>query len=164
MVLGKGSGLYLENLFPKQFIDFDDSGSLLSKTIRRASALNNLNEILIVIGKSHISLAEEVLKEFPNVNYSLLIEPEGRNTAPAIFSAAKYIHTQENDSTMLVMPSDHYCDQQTFDTVENVIELKTKSQLVTLGIKPTSPEVGYGYIHHNQNDDILKDYPFQGKT
>ena len=161
VILAGGSGKRLWPLsrksFPKQFIDFDDSGSLLSKTIRRASALNNLNEILIVIGKSHISLAEEVLKEFPNVNYSLLIEPEGRNTAPAIFSAAKYIHTQENDSTMLVMPSDHYCDQQTFvDTVENVIELKTKSQLVTLGIKPTSPEVGYGYIHHNQNDDILK--------
>ena len=112
VILAGGSGRRLWPLsrtsFPKQFIDLYDSRSLLASSIKRASGLKNLKQILIVAGETHLQLIEKILEEFPDSDCSILIEPEGRNTAPAIFSAAQYILSYGEDSTMLVMPSDHH--------------------------------------------------------
>ena len=161
VILAGGSGKRLWPLsrasFPKQFIDFNNTGSLLSNSIRRASGLNSLKEILIVAGESHLKLIEKTLDDFNNINCSILIEPEGRNTAPAIFSAAQYIFSCDDDSTMLVMPSDHHYEQEALNnTVESVLKVKDKNQIITFGVRPISPEVGYGYIRHNQAEDVLK--------
>ncbi len=161
VILAGGSGKRLWPLsrssFPKQFIDLNNSGSLLTNSIRRASVLDDLKGILIVAGQSHLKLIEKTLVEFSDINCSVLIEPEGRNTAPAIFSAAKYIYSLDVNSTMLVMPSDHHYEQEALiNTVESVIKVKDKNQIVTFGVKPTSPEVGYGYIRHDKDEGTLK--------
>ena len=161
VILAGGSGRRLWPLsrtsFPKQFIDLYDSDSLLASSIKRASGLKNLKQILIVAGESHLKLIEKTLENYPDINCSILIEPEGRNTAPAIFSAAQYILSYGEDSTMLVMPSDHHYEQEAFlKTVESVRNFMDKEHLVTLGIRPTSPEVGYGYIQHTNYDEVLK--------
>ena len=112
---------------------------------------------MIVAGQNHLKLVENTLKEFKDLNCLVLIEPEGRNTAPAIFAAAKYIQKQDKESEILVIPSDHHYEQDVLSrTVDNAMKVKQKDQLITFGIKPTSPEVGYGYIHHTNNDDVLK--------
>jgi len=161
VILAGGSGKRLWPLsrgsYPKQFIDIDSSGSLLSNSITRASNLSNLRGILIVAGQNHLKLIENTLKEFKDLNCLVLIEPEGRNTAPAIFAASKYIQKQDKESEILVMPSDHHYEQDVLArTVDNAMKVKQKDQLITFGIKPTSPEVGYGYIHHTNYDDVLK--------
>jgi len=161
VILAGGSGRRLWPLsrtsFPKQFIDLHDSGSLLASSIERASGLNNLKQILIVAGESHLKLIEKTLEGFPETDCSVLIEPEGRNTAPAIFSAAQYILSHGEDSTVLVMPSDHNYEKEAFcKTIESTRKFMKKDSLITLGIKPTSPEVGYGYIQYEKTDEVLK--------
>ena len=147
----------IKRILSQQFIDIDSSGSLLSNSITRASNLSNLRGILIVAGQNHLKLIENTLKEFKDLNCLVLIEPEGRNTAPAIFAASKYIQKQDKESEILVMPSDHHYEQDVLArTVDNAMKVKQKDQLITFGIKPTSPEVGYGYIHHTNYDDVLK--------
>ena len=116
VILAGGSGKRLWPLsrgsFPKQFIDMNNSGSLLSNSIKRALALRDLKGILIVAGEAHLRLIDKTLEEYPDINCSVLVEPEARNTAPAIFAAAKYIFSQDLNSTMLIMPSDHYYDEE----------------------------------------------------
>ncbi len=161
VILAGGSGRRLWPLsrgsHPKQFVDINNSGSLLSNSIARASSLTNLKGILIVAGEKHLKLIENTIEEFEDLNCLVLVEPEGRNTAPAIFAAAQYIKKQAKESEILVMPSDHHYEKDALlRTVDSVLKVKKKDQLITFGIKPTSPEVGYGYIHHTNNEDVLK--------
>ena len=161
VILAGGSGRRLWPLsrgsHPKQFLDVNNSGSLLSNSIERATSLANLEGILIVAGEKHLKLIENTIEEFEDLNCLILVEPEGRNTAPAIFAAAQYIKNQGKESEILVIPSDHHYEQDALlRTVDNVLKVKQKDQLITFGIKPTSPEVGYGYIHHSNNENVLK--------
>ena len=161
VILAGGSGKRLWPLsrtsFPKQFINFQDSSSLLADSIKRASAIDNLQKILIVGGNSHLKLIEKTLDNFLDIDCSILIEPEARNTAPAIFAAAQYISSYQDNSIMLVMPSDHHYEEKDFcRTIESARKSMKKDSLVTLGIRPTSPEVGYGYIQYSNSDKVLK--------
>ena len=161
VILAGGSGKRLWPLsrgsFPKQFIDMNNSGSLLSNSIKRALALRDLKGILIVAGEAHLRLIDKTLEEYPDINCSVLVEPEARNTAPAIFAAAKYIFSQDLNSTMLIMPSDHYYDEEALvHSVQSVMDVKSENQLITFGIKPITPETGYGYIHHANDEQVLK--------
>ena len=137
VILAGGSGKRLWPLsrgsYPKQFIDIDNSGSLLSNSITRASNLSNLRGILIVAGQNHLKLVENTLKEFKDLNCLVLIEPEGRNTAPAIFAATKYIQKQDKESEILVIPSDHHYEQDVLSrTVDNAMKVKQKINLSLL--------------------------------
>lgn len=161
VILAGGSGKRLWPLsrksFPKQFIELDNSDTFLSRSISRTLKIDNLKKILIVAGESHLHLVQKTIKEFPDINCSILVEPEARNTAPAIYSAAKYINDLDKDSTMLVIPSDHYYEEEALiNTVNAVLKVKKENQIITLGVKPSSPEIGYGYIHHNAKEEVLK--------
>ena len=161
VILAGGSGKRLWPLsrksLPKQFIELDNSDTFLSRSISRTLKIDNLKKILIVAGESHLHLVKKTIKEFPDINCSILLEPEARNTAPAIYSAAKYINDLDKDSTMIVIPSDHYYEEEALiNTVNAVLKVKKENQIITLGVKPSSPEIGYGYIHHNAKEEVLK--------
>lgn len=159
VILAGGSGKRLWPLsrksLPKQFLELSSSNSLLNETITRAKSINGLKKVLIVAGNSHLSLIKETLRDFKELDFLILIEPEARNTAPAIFAAAQYIESQEKSASIIVMPSDHYYEETDFsETIEDVMNSTDREKLLTLGIKPTSPEISYGYI---QFSDAEKD-------
>jgi mannose-1-phosphate guanylyltransferase len=160
-ILSGGSGSRLWPLsrenHPKPFIRLADGKSLLQKSFLRGAALPSVVEVLTVTNHELIYLT---LDDYAEVNanghqLSFILEPVGRNTAPAIISAALQISKDHGpNSLMLVLPADHIVsDQQAFQqAVSEAVKLATKGRLVTFGIKPTSPETGFGYIESEGND------------
>ena len=160
VILCGGSGSRLWPLsregHPKPFIELFDGETLLEKTYRRASLLKNIpivNEkplILTVTNQEYYFICKDELEK-TNLNSIFILEPEGRNTAPATCLAAMWIkeHLGENIS-MLIMPADHTIqDQKEFVTkVDHALELTNHEPpyLVTFGIKPQSADTGFGYI------------------
>jgi len=132
---------------PKHLLDILGERTIIRETIDRIRPLVPAERTLIVTGQSHAAELMRQLPEIPREN--ILIEPVGRNTAPCIGLAALHILKRVPDEVMLVLPSDHRIgDEAAFRTV-----LETAAQaadqgncLVTIGIRPTGPETGYGYI------------------
>ncbi len=140
---------------PKQFIDFLGDGTMISKTIERLRGLVPLENIMVVTNKLGGDLTKECVPDLPHEN--IIVEPTGKNTAPCIALATAYIKKRNPNSTTIVLPADHLImDTVRFqDTLKASIEIANRSfALVTLGIKPTRPETGYGYI---QADDTKTD-------
>ena len=139
---------------PKQFLNLDDSGlSLIQSTVMRLLQLNQsggesaYDRLMIVTGVDHRIQVLEQLPELPIEN--LLVEPVGRDTAPAVLFAALRIAQSDPDAVMGVFPSDNRIDQpEVFGRViRQAIALASEQDvLVTLGITPTFPSTGYGYI------------------
>ena len=133
---------------PKQFIDFFGTGrSLLQMTYDRIAPLVPRENILVVTNKMY---ADVVCEQLPEITAEqLLLEPDRRNTAPCIAWAAYHIAAKDPQASIIVTPSDHLitresvfheCVNRGFDFIED------NDALLTLGIKPTRPETGYGYI------------------
>ncbi|MBM3602858.1 MAG: mannose-1-phosphate guanylyltransferase/mannose-6-phosphate isomerase [Alphaproteobacteria bacterium] len=142
---------------PKPFMKLADGESLLAKTYRRAVAVIEScctvdSEIITVTNRDHYFLSkDQLLAADPKkqVASTFLLEPEGRNTAPAILMAAHFIAEKYgSDAVMLVMPADHLIQNQHHfaGTVKDAAILAEQGHLVTFGIVPTSPETGFGYI------------------
>jgi mannose-1-phosphate guanylyltransferase len=139
---------------PKPFIKLADGQSLLQKTFLRAAALSDVHEVLTVTNRELYFKTED---EYRLVNptklpTSFVLEPNGRNTAPAIAAAA--LHASKlygADATLLVLSADHLiANQATFnEAVEKAKALAQQGMLVTFGIQPSAPETGYGYIEAN---------------
>ena len=140
--------------FPKQFHDMLGSGdTLIQKTFKRLSQLIPKENILVL---THKNYEEIVLEQLPEVNVdNVILEPAMRNTAPCILYAAMKIKKMNSKAVMVVAPSDHWIEdetqfivnlQKTFDTCER------DGVLMTLGILPTFPNTGYGYIEFNKLD------------
>lgn len=140
--------------FPKQFHDMLGSGStLIQKTFSRLSKLIPAENILILTNESYNDL---VLEQLPMVKQEqVLLEPAMRNTAPCILYASLKIQKQNPDAVMVVAPSDHWIEdedefsrnlQQCFDFCQK------ENALMTLGIKPTFPNTGFGYIEFDKSD------------
>jgi mannose-1-phosphate guanylyltransferase len=132
---------------PKQFLPILSDKTLLQETAERIAPLVPLERTYVVTGKTHV---REVNRQLPLLKRSnILAEPEGRNTAPAIGLAAMEISKFSPEAVMIVLPSDHAIqDSKRFLEVARVaIRIAEKEEaLVTIGIKPTYPETGYGYI------------------
>jgi len=155
VILAGGSGtrfwpLSRERL-PKQFLALVSKQPLLVDTFRRLQKLATARRILIVCGKSHAAMVRRLLKSVPGDN--VLIEPRARNTAPAIGLAAVRVFKSDPDGILAVMPSDHYvADPEEFrDCVRRGAALAEDGYLVTLGIQPTQPETGFGYIRFGES-------------
>ena len=131
---------------PKQFLNLSGKGSLLEETILRLKPLNPQN-IVIATAKKYEDLSSGELDKV-GIKGTILAEPRARNTAAAIFYAAAYIKQRYEDAVMIVLPADHYIAKP--DVFQEVLELGVheaeKNSLVTIGIKPSYPETGYGYI------------------
>ncbi|MGQ2384529.1 mannose-1-phosphate guanylyltransferase/mannose-6-phosphate isomerase [Acinetobacter ursingii] len=158
VIMAGGSGTRLWPLsrtqYPKQFLKLSPDGfTLLQATLLR---LRNLDcaEPIIICNEEHRFLAAEQMREI-GIKAKIILEPEGKNTAPAITLAAIYqaqINTSQDDYLMLVLAADHVItEQDRFEqSIHNAVELAQKDKLVTFGIVPTHAETGYGYIEKGE--------------
>lgn len=132
---------------PKQFLALGpDDRTLLRATAERLWAAVPPDRTWIVTGKSQRAQVEQELPELPTAQ--ILAEPVGRNTAPCIGWAATHIRRREADAIMAVLPADHYISDAAayVETVKRGLRAATHGDFVTIGIRPTRPETGYGYI------------------
>lgn len=133
---------------PKQFLALtDDSKSMIQLTVERILPLVKLDDIFVATARDYYTLVREQLPDLPVEN--ILCEPVGKNTAPCIGLGAVHMAQRYGDAVMFVLPSDHLIkNQDTFlDTLSDAAALAENGQnLVMLGIRPESPETGYGYI------------------
>jgi len=133
---------------PKQFLPVAGEGTLLQQAVRRAGLLAPWPDIYIVTGRRYRGLVRQQVPGLPPEN--LLAEPVGRDTAPCIALAAAVIGARDPEAVMVVLPSDHMIlDEARFAEVirDAVTAARETGGLVTIGIRPTRPETGYGYIH-----------------
>jgi len=141
--------------FPKQFHDMLGIGeTLLQHTYSRLAKVVPYEQILILTNQGYKELVKEQL---PKINdEQIFLEPAMRNTAPCILLAALKIRKQNPDAVMLVAPSDHWIeDEQAFTKdIHLAFEESAKKEiLITLGIKPTFPNTGYGYIKYKEDKE-----------
>lgn len=182
VILSGGSGSRLwpvsREKHPKPFMKLSDGESLLQKSFRRAAALENVAEIVTVTNREFYFLSEDEYRAVneSNLRTSYLLEPTGKNTAPAIACAASFIcDAYGPDAVMLVMTADHLIqDQKAFsEAVFEAVSLARESRLVTFGVRPTYPATGYGYIEAAGNRverfiekpslDVAKEYFSSGR-
>ena len=158
-ILSGGSGSRLWPLsrdnHPKPFIRLSDNQSLLQKAYLRGAELPYVKEVLTVTNRELVFLTHDHYEEVKKpIHHRLILEPEGRNTAAAIAVAALDIRKRYGeDALMLVLAADHIIqDQKAFQSaVDEAMKLANQNQLVTFGIKPSSPDTSYGYIEADQN-------------
>lgn len=149
---GKGSRLWpLSNSDqPKQFLKIKDHLSLLQKTYLRFSSCKVVEQIIVVTNEKHKSILDDHLKEI-NAKCLVVTEPWGKNTAPAICLALKYIEEKlkvSSKTKILVSPSDHLIQpQEEFQKkLEFLDKIDFEESIITFGIRPSKPETGYGYV------------------
>jgi len=162
VILCGGSGTRLWPLsreqYPKQLLSLVDNSTLLQATIQRLDfsniELTNLEIAppVIITNEAHRFLVAEQLRKIGIENAKIILEPMGKNTAPALNLAAMYIQEQDPESLMLVMPADHIIQNQDvfLKAILTGIELTTNNGLVTFGIIPNFAETGYGYIKQGE--------------
>lgn len=164
VVMAGGSGSRLwplsRQLNPKQFLSLlDDDFSMLQATIKRLDGLECLAPSLIC-NEGHRFLAAEQLRQLGLSDANIILEPVGRNTAPAIALAALQVLSEGNDPIMLVMAADHLIQNvESFQESINIgLLLAEAGKLVTFGVKPVCPEVGFGYLKAGEplGDSVFK--------
>ena len=136
---------------PKPFMKLPDGQTLLEKTYRRAMTIASAGEVVTVTNRDYYFMSKDEFENSRTGNYNgiYLLEPVGRNTAPAIAMAALSVRDRHgDDALMLVMAADHLIDDLCHfsDSVKAASSLAQTGKLVTFGIKPTAPETGFGYI------------------
>lgn len=135
---------------PKQILNISGNDVLINETIRRYEGIIDFDKTYIVTNaQQEKSLKELLIKEVPPEN--IFLEPVGRNTAPCILLAAMNIWKQHGDGIMCVFPADSYITMQ--EEFQRILKKACQAaqedgKLITLGIKPTFPSTGYGYIHY----------------
>jgi mannose-1-phosphate guanylyltransferase len=149
MAGGKGARFWPRSRekMPKHLLDIAGERTIIRETVDRIRPLIPAERILIVTGRSH---AAEVIRQLPEIpQENILIEPVGRNTAPCIGLAALHILRRVPDAIMMVLPSDHRIGNEAAFRKALQVAAEAAAQgnpLVTIGIRPTGPETGYGYI------------------
>ena len=156
VILCGGSGTRLWPLsrtgFPKQFLVLSGNTSLFQQAVKRVNALGAsdiaINETLVVTNEEHRFLVLDQLRELPEVNASLLLEPAGRNTAPALTLAALQATQNGDDPILVVTPADQTVQEAKAFTLalQNSVRAAASGAIVILGISPNRPETGFGYI------------------
>ncbi len=152
VILSGGSGTRLwprsRSNTPKQFLPLAGDHTLFQETAMRAAGLPGSAAVLTIAADEHRFVVGEQLQEAGVASAGILLEPVGRNTAPAIALAALHLRAQHPDALMLVLPADHLIrDVDAFAAaVARGREAAEQGWLVTFGIRPDHPETGYGYI------------------
>ncbi|HEY0289762.1 MAG TPA: mannose-1-phosphate guanylyltransferase/mannose-6-phosphate isomerase [Pseudomonas sp.] len=158
-IIAGGAGTRLwpvsREAMPKPFMRLPDGESLLQKTFKRATGLANIESLLTVTNREVYfrTVDDYRLLNKNHVQLDFLLEPFGRNTAPAVAAAALHALSRYGaDAQLLILPADHLInDLPAFGTaVERARRLADEGWLVTFGLKPTKPETGFGYIEKGQ--------------
>lgn len=164
IILAGGGGTRLfplsRDCYPKQFLHVIGDKSLLAQTIERFLGLVEAKDIIIVTNERYIFHVQAELKTINAQEAHIITEPMGKNTAPAIALAQSYCKNVlkcDDDEILFVSPSDHLIKPiDAFqDLIRNAQDV-AKDNIVTLGIKPTKPEIGYGYIEAEKNNNLAK--------
>jgi len=149
MAGGTGSRLWpmSRELYPKQFLRLHGELSMLQETVGRLDGIH-AKEPLVICNEEHRFLVAEQLRQINQLSHNILLEPIGRNTAPAIALAALNAVVTDDDPILLVLAADHVIDNTLafHQTISLALPYATMGKLVTFGIVPTGPETGYGYI------------------
>jgi mannose-1-phosphate guanylyltransferase/mannose-6-phosphate isomerase len=156
VILSGGSGTRLWPLsrsqYPKQYLSLVGNKSMLQETILRLGGLRDLQKPLIICNAEHRFLVAQQCQQIDTTSPTILLEPVGRNTAPAIAAAALQSIREYGDTVLLVLPADHHIED--IDALHQAIDIATKqalnSRLVTFGIVPTDANTGYGYIEYSK--------------
>ncbi|KZL90039.1 mannose-1-phosphate guanylyltransferase [Clostridium magnum] len=156
---GKGTRLYplSRSKNPKQFIKIVNNKSFLRNTVDRIKPLVDTENIYVVTNEEYIDKVYEELPDIDKIN--IFAEPANKETATCIGLSAVKLLKKDPSATMIILPSDHYIENQKLfiDTITQAKEIAEKRRgLVTIGVSPTRPETGYGYIEMGErvNGDI----------
>jgi mannose-1-phosphate guanylyltransferase/mannose-6-phosphate isomerase len=158
VILSGGSGTRLWPLsrkqYPKQYLPLVGDNTMLQETILRLSGLSNLADPIIVCNSDHRFIVAEQCQQIDVMNPTILLEPIGKNTAPAIAAAAIQSLKEKDNSVLLVLSADHVI--QDVEAFHNTIDIASKQaqdgKLVTFGIVPTDANTGYGYIKYSREN------------
>lgn len=159
MAGGKGERFWPQSRAtrPKQFLSLTNDGeTMIQKTVARLNDIVDISDVFVVTNENYIELVKEQLDGLPAEN--IIAEPKARNTAPCIALAAQIIKKKYGDAVMLVLPSDHLIKftEMFVDTLRKAVEVAEKDKnLVTIGITPSYPETGYGYIQFSGADKSM---------
>jgi mannose-1-phosphate guanylyltransferase/mannose-6-phosphate isomerase len=157
VILSGGSGTRLWPLsravLPKQLLPLVTDKTMLQDTVLRLHGRPQVMDPLIVCGNEHRFLVAEQLREIGVAPLGILLEPVGRNTAPAVAAAANYLRAIDPEAVMLVLPADHVIENVDafYEAVAHASALVGQGALATFGIVPTAPETGYGYIRSGED-------------
>jgi mannose-1-phosphate guanylyltransferase/mannose-6-phosphate isomerase len=169
VIMAGGSGTRFwplsRHLFPKQLLRIGGEQTLIQQTMRRVLGCAPAANVLISTNAAQADLIRLQLSEWKDdLAAGFVLEPEGRNTAPAIALAARTIIDRDPDGLMLVVPADHVVTgQRQFEAAVNLAsKLALEGFLVTFGIAPTRPETGYGYIRPDTKAILGKQGPLRG--
>ena len=159
VILSGGSGSRLwplsRELYPKQFISLVNKTSLFQDTIKRLP--NELSAPLVICNEEHRFIVAEQLRQINSSNKGIILEPIGKNTAPAIAIAAIDLMKDNEDPTLLVLSADHLIDddKKFHNAIQIARKIAKQGKMVALGVKPTKAETGYGYIQYsNERSDL----------
>ena len=168
VVLSGGAGTRLWPLsrsgFPKQFLVLSGNTSLFQQAIERVNGIAaediTVGDTLIVTGEEHRFLALDQLREMQDIKATLLLEPEGRNTAPALTFSALQAVKDGGDPILVVTPADQKVKDLTSFTnaLQRSVRVAASGSIVILGIAPDKPETGFGYIKHQANVGAYGEY------
>ncbi|MDP2885905.1 MAG: mannose-1-phosphate guanylyltransferase [Ignavibacteria bacterium] len=148
---------------PKQFLEILGGGTMIENTLSRLKPLVDQSNVFVVTNRIQADIVRQLVPEMPSSN--VLAEPIGRNTAACVGLSALWINRVDPDALMVVLPADHIV----LNTEEflRILQLalrvaQEKDALVTIGIKPTHPETGYGYIQSAEEEIDRNEYRSQG--
>jgi mannose-1-phosphate guanylyltransferase/mannose-6-phosphate isomerase len=168
VILCGGSGTRLWPLsrssFPKQFLEISGKISLFQQAVKRVKTIVSnsfsFGELLVVTADEHRFIALEQLRKTPTILAKLILEPEPRNTAPALTLAALEADRDGKDPILVIIPADQMIkDSKTFvDAIERSIKVADSGAIVVLGINPTRPETSFGYIKRTGNAASLGEF------
>ncbi|MDD5180886.1 MAG: mannose-1-phosphate guanylyltransferase/mannose-6-phosphate isomerase [Gallionellaceae bacterium] len=152
VILSGGSGSRLwpmsRTALPKQFLPLVSEHTMFQETLLRLQGLPGIAAPLVICNDEHRFLAAEQLRAIGSTPLSLILEPFGRNTAPAVAVAAFAAQAEDDQAILLVLPADHLIqDIPGFhNAIQSALELAQQDKLVTFGITPDRPATGFGYI------------------
>lgn len=138
---------------PKQFLNLIGEETMIQMTVNRIKPIIPIDRIFVCTGERYVDLVKEQLPQLPERN--IIIEPEGRNTAPCIALSAFVIKKYYDNANMVVLPADHLIKNE--EEFRNVIQSanefvdENENSIITLGMEPTRPETGYGYIRCSED-------------
>ena len=148
---------------PKQFLEILGGGTMIENTLSRLKPLVDQKNVFVVTNRIQADIVRQLVPDMPRSN--VLAEPIGRNTAACIGLAAHWINRVDPDALMVVLPADHIV--QNTEEFLRILQLalrvaQEKDALVTIGINPTHPETGYGYIQSAEEEIDRNEYRSQG--
>lgn len=163
VILSGGSGTRLwplsRALRPKQLLSMVSNHTMIQETVKRLDGISDMAAPLIVCNEEHRFTIAEQMREIDAKPSAIILEPFGRNTAPAVAISSFQAEKEADEAVLLVLPADHVVgDVQAFHAaVSKGYDAARKGRLVTFGIVPSSPETGYGYIKSGKelvNDSV----------